>query len=194
MGLGKIGKLASYLRRADKPPSQLTTFHCIETYSTRSLRALYLSPPPVVHRSYRIPSRNHSQRIAVLAPHLRDVRASRFHSFPRIPARMATHGQADSYYNGGGGQPNHGYPMQSQMQYPPQAAGNGYQNGEESKYQQQPPNYDQNFQNPRPPPVADNGGKQTFAQAFKLDKPKYNDLWAGILVCPPDAVLSLSCD
>lgn len=25
-------------------------------------------------------------------------------------------------------------------------------------------------------------GKQTFEQAFKLDKPRYNDLWAGILV------------
>lgn len=25
-------------------------------------------------------------------------------------------------------------------------------------------------------------GKQTFNQVFKLDKPKYNDIWAGILV------------
>ena len=28
------------------------------------------------------------------------------------------------------------------------------------------------------------GGKQTFDQAFKLDKPEYNDIWAGILLHP----------
>lgn len=92
---------------------------------------------------------------------------------------MATHGAADNYYNSGPGQP----PMQSQMQYPPQNYnGNGYQGGPDPKYQppqQPPPNYGQNYGNTGPP-LAD--GKQTFDQAFKLDKPKYNDLWAGILV------------
>ena len=94
---------------------------------------------------------------------------------------MATHGgAADSYYNEGAGNPNQMQyvpPPQQQMQYPPQAAGNGY----EPKYQQPPPNYGQDFQNTGAPPIGP-GGKQTFDQAFKLDKPKFNDLWAGILV------------
>ena len=85
---------------------------------------------------------------------------------------MAHGGAADSYYNGPG-QP----PMQPQMQYPPQAPyNNGFQG--DSNLQQAPPNYGDNYQQPRP--TGDN--KQTFDQAFKLDKPKYNDLWAGILV------------
>lgn len=87
-------------------------------------------------------------------------------------------GAADSYYNAGGAPP----PMQYQQgpqsyqvpQYPPP------QNGE---YQQPPPNYGQNYQNATPSTLPAGGdGKQTFAQAFKIDKPKYNDLWAGILV------------
>jgi hypothetical protein len=28
------------------------------------------------------------------------------------------------------------------------------------------------------------GEKPSFDQAFKIEKPKWNDLWAGILVCP----------
>lgn len=80
-------------------------------------------------------------------------------------------GAADSYYNG-----------QPTLQYPPQAynngIGNSYQGGPEPKYQQAPPNYGQDFQGA--PQVQ--GDKTTFAQAFKLDRPKYNDLWAGILV------------
>ena len=76
---------------------------------------------------------------------------------------MATHGgAADSYYN-----------EQPQM-------------NPEPKYQQSPPTYGQNYQNPNPvgvgPPPQPSGGKQTFDQAFKLEKPKYNDIWAGILV------------
>lgn len=94
---------------------------------------------------------------------------------------MATHGgAADSYYSEGASNPNqmqYAPPPQQQMQYPPQTAGNGY----EPKYQQAPPNYGQDFQNTGAPPMGP-GGKQTFDQAFKLDKPKYNDLWAGILV------------
>lgn len=90
---------------------------------------------------------------------------------------MATHGAADSYYNGAPDQNKQGYGMQQQqpMQYPPPT-----QNG----YQQPPPNYGQNFQNPGQAPMASGEGKQTFDQTFKLDKPKYNDLWAGILVRP----------
>lgn len=88
---------------------------------------------------------------------------------------MATHGAADSYYNDGSRPP----PMQPQMQYPPQNYNDGYQGGPDPRHQQPPPNYGQNHQNGSAPLV---DGKQTFDQAFKLDKPKYNDLWAGILV------------
>ena len=96
---------------------------------------------------------------------------------------MAAHGgAADSYYNNAGAQP--------QMSYPPQAYGNGagYQGQSqnqappEAKYQQAPPNYGQNYQNGGAPVGTSGDGKQTFAQAFKIDKPKWNDLWAGILV------------
>lgn len=83
-------------------------------------------------------------------------------------------GAADSYYSEG----------QPQIQNPPQTfnQGNRYEGAPEPKYQQSPPNYDQNFQSTGGPTVATGDGKQTFAQVFKLDKPKYNDLWAGILV------------
>ena len=81
---------------------------------------------------------------------------------------MATRGAADGYYANSFGQP----PMQAQMQYPPEAP---YEN---KNNQQAPPTYGENYQNAGP--LGD--GKQTFDQAFKLDKPKYNDLWAGILV------------
>lgn len=81
-------------------------------------------------------------------------------------------GASDSYYSNG----------QQPMQYPPQAYNNGnpapYQGGPEAKYQQAPPTYGQNYQGA--PPMQ--GDKPTFAQTFKLDRPKYNDLWAGILV------------
>lgn len=81
---------------------------------------------------------------------------------------MATHGAAASYYSNG----------QAQAQDPPQA----YQE-EQSKYEQAP-NYGPNSQN-NEVLSPDREGKQTFAQAFKIDKPRYNDLWAGILVCIP---------
>ena len=81
---------------------------------------------------------------------------------------MATHGgAADSYYSGG--QPK------AQINQD-----NGYQGANQPKYEQVAPNYGQGFQHNNGTPQAD--GKQTFAQAFKLDKPKYNDIWAGILV------------
>lgn len=81
---------------------------------------------------------------------------------------MATHGgAADSYYSGD----------QHQAQI---NQDNGYQGANQPKYEQVPPNYGQGFQYNNGTPQAD--GKQTFAQAFSLDKPKYNDIWAGILV------------
>ena len=80
-------------------------------------------------------------------------------------------GAADSYYTGD-------QPAQVSQQtdgYDGQL-GDG---GQDPKYTQQPPNYGQTWG--AAPPLA-SGGKQTFEQSFKLDKPKYNDLWAGILV------------
>jgi hypothetical protein len=92
---------------------------------------------------------------------------------------MAHQGQSAEYYNNGGA------PQQPQDAY--------YQG--QPKYGQQPPQYNQNFgQNyapPQGPPPAQqqNGYQQdgygndskTFDQQFKLDKPKYNDWWAGLL-------------
>ena len=88
---------------------------------------------------------------------------------------MATRGgAADSYYQNA---PNNPAPMQ----YSPQSS------DQQPQYQQSPPNYDQKYQEPTNGPQMEGGagGKQTWDQAFKLDKPKYNDLWAGILVVFP---------
>lgn len=90
-------------------------------------------------------------------------------------------GEAANYYNLPDGERQKDYPMQ-----PPQQAyhQNGqqnyqqpYQNGQ--GYSQPPPNYGQNF-NPRPE-MNGYDNKPTFEQAFKIDKPKWNDWWAGLL-------------
>ena len=86
---------------------------------------------------------------------------------------MAHGGAANSYYNNGPDKPV----TQTQMQYPPQAPyTSNIQGG--LNYQQAPPKYGDSYQNAG----ATSDSKQTFDQAFKLDRPKYNDLWAGILV------------
>ena len=71
-------------------------------------------------------------------------------------------GQANEYYNQNGQQ--YGAP-----QGPPP---------DQQQYQQPPPNYGQNHG----PKTDFNGEKPTFDQAFKIDKPKWNDLWAGALL------------
>ena len=92
---------------------------------------------------------------------------------------MAHQGEAANYYNDGGA---------------PQQPKDTYYQGQQ-QYAHQPPqygqNYAQNYAAPQGPPPAQqqNGYQQngygadskTFEQQFKLDKPKYNDLWAGIL-------------
>jgi len=88
---------------------------------------------------------------------------------------MATHGgAANSYY--AEGQPQQQYSMQNPGGYP--------QGPTLPQYAQQPPQYGepngQKYGTPHTAPV--DGNKQTFEQAFVLTKPKYNDLWAGILV------------
>ncbi|KAJ3499297.1 hypothetical protein NLG97_g462 [Lecanicillium saksenae] len=104
-------------------------------------------------------------------------------------------GENDNYYNGGGN--DRAPPQQYNGQY------NGQQQyGQQQQYnqgqwqQQQPPQnggYDQGGYNqsggynygPPPPygynPPQANDEKYGFDQAFKIEKPKYNDLWAGIL-------------
>lgn len=89
-------------------------------------------------------------------------------------------GEAAGYYgqlpDGGQG----GYGPGPQMQYaqppyppPPQQQ---QQHQQKAPYDpNQPPPY--GYQAPQP-----GAGPYTFDQAFKVEKPKWNDLWAGILV------------
>ncbi|KAK9435777.1 Choline transporter-like protein [Metarhizium brunneum] len=118
-------------------------------------------------------------------------------------------GEADSYANGGNergppqqwgqqqyGQP-YGQPQQSygqqpyqqqqyQQQYqqpPPQGYYNQSQDQNQNGYHQPPPP----DQYGAPPPYSFNPPKgndpnYSFDQAFKVEKPKWNDLWAGILL------------
>ncbi|CAG7993171.1 unnamed protein product [Penicillium olsonii] len=97
-------------------------------------------------------------------------------------------GQAASYYN------NEGF---AHPQPQPQQSAYGYNTGQ-SNYQQpnyQPqPQYQQNFQpqpgyqppvEAKPPPEYQQNVPQSgysFDQAFKIEKPKWNDLWAGLLL------------
>jgi len=88
---------------------------------------------------------------------------------------MAQQGQAASYYSGAPQQPQDAY----------------YQGQQQPQYAQQPPQYDQNYAPPpQGPPSQQQFGYQqdgygadskTFEQQFKVDKPKYNDWWAGLL-------------
>lgn len=73
-------------------------------------------------------------------------------------------GQAAGYYN----EPQPGYQAQS---------------GQEVKSGYAPPTYGQDFH------MAEDS-KQSFDQTFKVERPKLNDLWAGILVCPIDSTTS----
>ncbi len=80
-------------------------------------------------------------------------------------------GEANSYYAGAA-------PEQGQYQ-------NQYQNPNQGQYQSPPQN---NYQNGNhdggaPPQYhMDMGGKQEFSQMFAIEKPKYHDIWAGLLV------------
>lgn len=88
-------------------------------------------------------------------------------------------GQAASYYD-----PNQGFDAQGQGQTKPNGnnefndqRGNGYQ----------PPQSVPEAKPAVPPPYPDNPPPySTFDEAFKIERPKWNDLWAGLLVsdCP----------
>lgn len=81
------------------------------------------------------------------------------------PIQQTHGGQADAYYQNGQQDFNQG-----QYQQQPQQ---GYQ---DPQYNQQPPQYNNKQQE-----MVQEGTKQDFTQAFKLDKPKYNDTWAALL-------------
>ncbi|KAF2455049.1 plasma-membrane choline transporter-domain-containing protein [Lineolata rhizophorae] len=91
---------------------------------------------------------------------------------------MASGGEASSYYNAGSQQPNYQY-QQSQPNYgqypPPQHGGD-----DPAKYGQEPPQYD--HQGYGPYGYQPEGEKHSFDETFRIEKPKWNDLWAGILV------------
>ncbi|CAG8354462.1 unnamed protein product [Penicillium salamii] len=95
-------------------------------------------------------------------------------------------GQAASYYN------NEGFAHpQAQPQQPAYNTGQG--NYQQPNYQPQP-QYQQNFQpqpnyqqpaEVKPPPNFQQNVPQSgysFDEAFKIEKPKWNDLWAGLLL------------
>lgn len=104
-------------------------------------------------------------------------------------------GQAASYYNP---QQSFAEGQQQPGGYPPQQ---GY--ADQGGYVQYPqqygyppnPNIEQGYQpgyQPGPPPPPQQPGKHEpptydqavygFDEAFKIEKPKYNDIWAGLLV------------
>ncbi|OAL47885.1 DUF580-domain-containing protein [Pyrenochaeta sp. DS3sAY3a] len=106
---------------------------------------------------------------------------------------MAQRGEADSYYTGGGPpqQPQDAYQGHKDYGQQGQYSNGQYSNGQQYYgQQQQPPQYGQNFAPPQGPPPPQQGygqqghgdNKQSFEQTFKISKPKYNDLWAGLLL------------
>lgn len=90
-------------------------------------------------------------------------------------------GEAAAYYNQQPNAPPSGYGAGPQMQYypqPPDPRQDGHQKGPYAP-NQPPPYGHQPYQAPQA-----GAGPYTFDQAFKVDRPKWNDLWAGILVRP----------
>lgn len=86
-----------------------------------------------------------------------------------------------TYYNQQSRRPPNGYGAGPQMQYYPQPP-----EPQQNRHLKAP--YDPN----QPPPYGHQAyqasqagaGPYTFDQAFKIERPKWNDLWAGILVRP----------
>ncbi|KAK3942567.1 plasma-membrane choline transporter-domain-containing protein [Diplogelasinospora grovesii] len=81
-------------------------------------------------------------------------------------------GESANYYQPPPGPPNNTYQMQS-----PQ--GGYYNNGQHNNQHQEPPKYGGNNDGGYGAPPQ--GPPPTFDQAFTVQKPKWNDLWAGIL-------------
>lgn len=94
-------------------------------------------------------------------------------------------GEADGYYQMGGqqdiGMQQRNYQQNGNGQYPPP---NQAQYQQQGGYQQQPQQYaapPPQYGNNAPVPQAPNGKQSGFEQTFKVDKPKYNDIWAALL-------------
>lgn len=92
---------------------------------------------------------------------------------------MASRGEAADYYND---------PEAQKQGYPPQQA---YDNRGQSRQWQGPQHM------PPPPTYGENFGnwesKPSYDQAFRVEKPKWNDIWAGLLfiaVCAGFVVVS----
>ena len=112
---------------------------------------------------------------------------------------MAQQGQSADYYDSRNTyqeyQPPQGAAPQSYQSYPPpeQDYGQQYQPPQqqqqqqqgqyEPKYTQQPPTYGEAFKPPQ-------DSNQDFKDTFKIQKPKWNDLWAGLLVHKPPYFLA----
>jgi len=100
---------------------------------------------------------------------------------------MAQQGEAAGYYSGAPQEPQqiHHQGQYGQQQYGQQPPMN---------YGQQPPQYGNNYAPPQGPPPPQQpqqqngytemnyGEKPNFDQAFKIERPKYNDWWAGLLL------------
>ena len=100
---------------------------------------------------------------------------------------MAQQGESAGYYSGAPQEPQQTY---RQGQYDQQQ----YGQQPPMNYGQQPPQYGNNYAPPQGPPPAQHpqqqngytemnyGEKPNFDQAFKIERPKYNDWWAGLLL------------
>lgn len=89
-------------------------------------------------------------------------------------------GEADSYYNNSdqrGGHPPGPPPQYDATFGQQQPVNNGYQ------APPPPPQPQQQYAPPANGP-GEFDEKQSFEQTFKVEKPKWNDIWAGILVDP----------
>ncbi|KAL6355892.1 hypothetical protein LRP88_09475 [Fusarium phalaenopsidis] len=91
-------------------------------------------------------------------------------------------GESDSYYNpnqpANGQYSSAGYQQQYQPQPPPPSHPQYQQQPQQQPYQQGPPQNGNGYM----PAQGYDGEKASFEEQFKVPKPKYNDLWAGILL------------
>lgn len=95
-------------------------------------------------------------------------------------------GEAAGYYNGysNNGPPQNGSYQMFEPKYGQHAQPYGQNNyGGQNNYAPPPqPPPPQNYEQPQaPPPNYGGGEKVDFEQAFKIEKPKYHDWWAGLL-------------
>jgi len=102
-------------------------------------------------------------------------------------------GAASTYYNPPSNPPPAHHPApEPQMQYAPPPPPNAYNNTYNPNNKFQNNGYNNGYGNNGPnyngaPAAGGLGGasyeKQSFEQVFEIPRPKWNDVWAGILVC-----------